>query len=107
MKRQRLRIGAGAGFAGDRWEPAVELVDCGDIDVIVFECLAERTIARETLARLRGDGPGYSPKLEDRLRAVLPACAAKGIRIVTNMGRRGTAAGGTRRLRHRGGVGRA
>jgi hypothetical protein len=86
LKRQRLRIGAGAGFAGDRWEPAVELVDCGDIDVIVFECLAERTIARETLARLRGDGPGYSPKLEDRLRAVLPACAAKGIRIVTNMG---------------------
>lgn len=86
MKRQRLRIGAGAGFAGDRWEPAVELVERGNIDVIVFECLAERTIARETLARLRGDGPGYSPNLEDRLRAVLPACAAKGIRIVTNMG---------------------
>jgi len=86
LKRQRLRIGAGAGFAGDRWEPAVELVERGNIDVIVFECLAERTIARETLARLRGDGPGYSPNLEDRLRAVLPACAAKGIRIVTNMG---------------------
>ena len=86
MKRQRLRIGAGAGFAGDRWEPAVELVERGNIDVIVFECLAERTIARETLARLRGDGPGSSPNLEDRLRAVLPACAAKGIRIVTNMG---------------------
>jgi hypothetical protein len=84
--KQTLRIGAGAGFAGDRWEPAVELVEHGDIDVIVFECLAERTIARETLARLEGVGPGYSPKLEDRLRAVLPACAAKGIRIVTNMG---------------------
>ena len=84
--KQNLRIGAGAGFAGDRWEPAVELVEHGDIDVIVFECLAERTIARETLARLRGVGPGYSPKLEDRLRAVLPACAAKNIRIVTNMG---------------------
>lgn len=86
MKHQRLRIGVGAGFAGDRWEPAAELVERGDIDVIVFECLAERTIARETLARLKGKGPGYSPKLEARLRAVLPACAAKGIRIVTNMG---------------------
>ena len=86
MAKQHLRIGVGAGFAGDRWEPAVELVEHGDIDVIAFECLAERTIARETLALHRGEGPGYSPKLEERLRAVLPACAEKGIRVVTNMG---------------------
>ena len=41
MTKQHLRIGAGAGFAGDRWEPAVELVERGEIDVIAFECLAE------------------------------------------------------------------
>ena len=58
MAREKLRIGSGAGFAGDRWEPAVELVERGDIDVLVFECLAERTIARETLALRRGDGRG-------------------------------------------------
>jgi len=86
MARERLRIGAGAGFAGDRWEPAVELVERGGVDVIAFECLAERTIARETLALSRGQGPGYSPKLKERLRAVLPGCAAKGIRVVSNMG---------------------
>jgi hypothetical protein len=86
MTRKRLRIGAGAGFAGDRWEPAVELVEQGEVDVIAFECLAERTIARETLALERGQGPGYSPKLEARLNAVLPACAEKGIRVVSNMG---------------------
>ena len=86
MDREQLRIGSGAGFAGDRWEPAVELVEHGDIDVLAFECLAERTIARETLALRRGDGPGYSPKLEARFRAVLPGCAANGIRVVTNMG---------------------
>ena len=86
MVRKRLRIGAGAGFAGDRWEPAVELVERGDVDVIAFECLAERTIARETLSLSRGLGPGYSPKLEERLRAVLPGCIAKGIRVVSNMG---------------------
>ena len=86
MDREKLRIGSGAGFAGDRWEPAVELVEHGDIDVLAFECLAERTIARETLALRRGDGPGYSPKLEARFRAVLPGCVAKGIRVITNMG---------------------
>jgi len=86
MAREKLRIGSGAGFAGDRWEPAVELVERGDIDVLVFECLAERTIARETLALRRGDGRGYSPKLEARFRAVLPGCAANDVRVVTNMG---------------------
>lgn len=40
-----VRIGAGAGYAGDRIEPAVELAMYGSLDYLVFECLAERTIA--------------------------------------------------------------
>ena len=40
-----IRIGSGAGYSGDRIEPAVELAERGDIDYLVFECLAERTIA--------------------------------------------------------------
>jgi len=30
---------------------------------------------------------GFDPLLEERMRAVLPICASKGIKIVTNMGR--------------------
>ena len=44
-----VRIGAGAGYSGDRIEPAIELAERAHIDYLVFECLAERTIA---LARL-------------------------------------------------------
>lgn len=40
-----VRIGSGAGFAGDRIEPAMELAERGDLRYLVFECLAERTIA--------------------------------------------------------------
>ena len=86
MAGDRVRIGSGAGFAGDRWEPAVELVERGGLDYIAFECLAERTIARETLALRRGQGNGYTPQLEDRMRAVLPAAAAQGVRVLSNMG---------------------
>ena len=86
MAGRRVRIGSGAGFAGDRWEPAVELVERGDLDYLAFECLAERTIARETLAMRRGQGSGYNPQLEDRMRAVLPAAAARGVRVLSNMG---------------------
>ena len=40
-----IRIGAGAGFQGDRIGPAVDLAERGGLDFLVFECLAERTIA--------------------------------------------------------------
>ena len=42
---KKIRIGSGAGYGGDRIEPAVELMEKGSLDYIIFECLAERTIA--------------------------------------------------------------
>ncbi|MBL8326875.1 MAG: DUF1446 domain-containing protein [Rubrivivax sp.] len=81
-----FRLGAGAGYAGDRIEPARDLAERGQLDALVFECLAERTIALAQLARLRDPGAGFDPLLAERLRAVLPACLRHGTRIVTNMG---------------------
>jgi hypothetical protein len=81
-----IRIGSGAGYSGDRIEPAVELAEKGDIDYLVFECLGERTVALAQQARLKNPDTGYDPLLEERMRAVLPLCAAKRIKIVTNMG---------------------
>ena len=81
-----LRIGSGAGYSGDRIEPAVELAEKGDIAYLVFECLAERTIAIAQQAKLADPQAGYDPLLEARMRAVLKACQERGIRIVSNMG---------------------
>ena len=81
-----IRIGSGAGYSGDRIEPAVELAEQGDIQYLVFECLGERTVALAQQARMKDPEGGYDPLLEERMRAVLPVCAAKGIKIVTNMG---------------------
>jgi hypothetical protein len=83
---RKIRIGCGAGFSGDRIEPAVELARHGGIDYLVFECLAERTIAIAHQARLADPAAGFDPLLVDRLMAVLPVCQQKGIRIITNMG---------------------
>ncbi len=82
----RIRIGAGAGFAGDRIEPAVELIEKGELDYLCFECLAERTIALAQLARQRDPAAGYDPRLEKRMRAVLRPAMERGVRIVSNMG---------------------
>jgi len=84
--RHSLRLGSGAGYSGDRIEPALELAELGDIDYLIFECLAERTIALAQQAKARDPAAGFDPLLETRMRAVLPTCIAKGIRIVTNMG---------------------
>lgn len=81
-----IRIGAGAGFQGDRLAPAVDLAERGQLDYLVFECLGERTIALAQKARMENPSGGYDPLLERRMRAVLPACFRNGTRIVTNMG---------------------
>src|SRR5215471_747529 len=81
-----IRMGSGAGYSGDRIEPALELAEKGDIQYLVFECLGERTVALAQQARMKNPDAGYDPLLEERMRAVLPLCAAKGIKIVTNMG---------------------
>jgi hypothetical protein len=81
-----IRIGCGAGFSGDRIEPAVELAEKGDLDFLIFECLAERTIALAQQAKARDPRVGHDPWLRERMDAVLPACLARGVTIVTNMG---------------------
>ncbi len=81
-----VRIGAGAGFADDRIDPAVELVERGDLDFLVFECLAERTIALRQLERRRDPRAGFDPLLRDRMTAVLAIARERGVRIVTNAG---------------------
>ncbi|HET7826781.1 MAG TPA: acyclic terpene utilization AtuA family protein [Anaeromyxobacter sp.] len=83
---RKVRIGAGAGFARDRVEPALELVLGGDIGYLVFECLAERTIATDQLEKTRNPEKGYNAGLDARMRAVLGPCRERGVKIVTNMG---------------------
>ena len=83
---ETVRIGVGAGMADDRVYPGTKMLEAGEVDYLVCECLAERTIARETLNRRRFPDKGYNPMLEERVRAFLPLMRAQGVRMVTNMG---------------------
>lgn len=81
-----IAVGAGAGYAGDRVEPAIALLESVDLDYLVFECLAERTIANAQLERLLEPSRGFSPRFGERMRAALPVCAERGTGLLTNMG---------------------
>lgn len=89
-----IRLGAGAGFAGDRLDPAVELVNKANLDVLVFEILAERTIALAQRRRRTGSGPGFDDRLTERFAAVLPAALRQHTLLITNGGAADPSGGG-------------
>ena len=84
--KDKVRIGCGAGFSGDRLEPAVILAEKGDLDYLVLECLAERTIALAQKRKAADTSEGYDPLLERRIESLLPLLKKNKIRLITNMG---------------------
>lgn len=86
MTAAGIRIGAGAGYAGDRITPAVELAGEPTLDYLVFECLAERTIAIAQQKRQQDPDAGYNTLLPDRMQRVLPKAVEHDITIISNMG---------------------
>jgi hypothetical protein len=85
-----LAVGAGAGFSGDREDAAAPVVrtllERGGPAAIIFEMLAERTLALAQLERQRDPAKGYEPALELELRPILADCLEHGIPIVSNLG---------------------
>ncbi|HEX2011337.1 MAG TPA: acyclic terpene utilization AtuA family protein [Roseateles sp.] len=85
-----LRIASAAGFSGDRLDAAAplvrELIALNGPAVLIFETLAERTLALAQLARRQDPDAGYEPLLDELLRPVLADCLAAGIPIISNFG---------------------
>ena len=88
--RDILRVGCAAGFSGDRTDAAGPVVDAliasGSPSVLIFETLAERTLALAQMARRQDPTAGYEPLLDAIVAPVLARCMAHGIRIVSNFG---------------------
>ncbi|MGJ7521492.1 acyclic terpene utilization AtuA family protein [Variovorax sp. LT1P1] len=91
-----LLIGCAAGFSGDRTDASGPVVDTlvarladgppGQRAFLIFETLAERTLALAQLRRRTDPEAGYEPLLDALLRPVLTKCLTHGIRIVSNFG---------------------
>ncbi|WP_255295247.1 acyclic terpene utilization AtuA family protein [Bacillus sp. AFS037270] len=69
-----------------RIEPAIDIIKKGNLDYIIFECLAERTIALAQQQKLLDPTKGYNELLEYRMEKILPLCIEKNVKIITNMG---------------------
>src|SRR5437868_9615122 len=84
-----LLVGCGAGFSGDRTDaaaPVVRSLAARGGGFLMFETLAERTLALAQLARRRDPAAGYEPLLDRIVTPILARCVAGGVRIVSNFG---------------------
>lgn len=83
-------IGAASAFSGDRADAAGPVVDTliqrNQPSCLIYETLAERTLALAQLERRRDPDAGCDPWLEDILGPVLERCLKHGIKIVGNFG---------------------
>jgi hypothetical protein len=101
MTATTLLIGCAAGFSGDRTDAAGPVVDTmirrGLPAVLMFETLAERTLALAQLARRADPEAGYEPLLDAMIEPILARCLDARVRIVSNMGA-ANPAGAARRI---------
>ncbi|MHC4959843.1 MAG: acyclic terpene utilization AtuA family protein [Planctomycetota bacterium] len=74
------------GFWGDDPTAAKRQVEGGHIDYLVMDYLAEVTMAILQKQRSRRPEAGFAADFLTQLRDVLPACAERGIRIISNAG---------------------
>lgn len=85
-----VHIGSGAGFAGDRFDAAVPVVktlsQAEGPRYLIYEVMAERTLAIAHRLKQADTEQGFSPWLHHYLPLVLQQCIDNGIRIVANFG---------------------
>jgi hypothetical protein len=85
-KTKKIRVGAGSAFWGDMLEPAVELVEKGNVDYIGFDHLAELTLSILTRVRAKDPTKGYIPDIVPWMKAILPPAWERGCKVITNAG---------------------
>jgi hypothetical protein len=86
MPAERIVIANCGGFWGDDPTAARRQVEGGPVDYLVMDYLAEVTMAILQKQRRRRPETGYATDFLAQLRDVLPACAERGIRVISNAG---------------------
>src|SRR5689334_3871496 len=90
MAQAAMHVGCAAGFSGDRTDAAgpvvASLIRRGGPSYLVFETLAERTLALAQLARRANPDAGYEPLLDLIVTPILRECLEHRVRIVSNFG---------------------
>ena len=81
-----IRVASGQGFWGDDLDAPVRQVEGGEIDYLMLDYLAEVTMSIMRKQMSRNPAAGYARDFVPLMERILPACASRAIRVVTNAG---------------------
>lgn len=81
-----VKLGTGLAFWGDGFRPAVDMVERADIQYLCCDHLAELTMSILNKQKARDPELGYTTDIIPLLRAVLPKCRERGIKIISDAG---------------------
>src|SRR6266498_3898048 len=84
--KEKIRIAAGQGFWGDLPDAPVREVECGPIDYLMLDYLAEVTMSIMQKQKARDPNAGYARDFVLLMRQILPACVARNIKVTANAG---------------------
>ena len=84
--RNKIRVGCGSAYAEDLLEPAVDLVDRGNLDYLCMDCLAERTLSIAQLRKLNDSSLGYDIRMDRMINELFPLCLNNNVKVIGNMG---------------------
>lgn len=83
---QTVKIGGACAFIADSVLGPRQLVQVPGMQYLVFDYLAEMTLSSFAQTRAANPQAGYAMEFVDTLREILPACAERGIKLVSNGG---------------------
>ncbi|MDB5829974.1 MAG: hypothetical protein JWQ73_4194 [Variovorax sp.] len=81
-----LRIGGASAFWGDSGIGVEQLVQSGEVDVLVFDYLAELTLSLMARARVKDGDAGYATDFVTDVAPHLAQIAARRIKLLSNAG---------------------
>jgi len=84
--KNKIRVASGQGFWGDLLTAPVDQVMRGPVDYLMMDYLAEVTMSILQKQRQRDPALGYARDIPGLMEKILPVCAEKKIKIITNGG---------------------
>lgn len=84
--KNKIRIASGQGFWGDLIDAPYQQVTAGQVDYLVMDYLAEVTMSILQKQKNKNPKLGYARDIPELMDRILPVCAEKKIKIITNGG---------------------
>ena len=84
--KKLIRIAAGQGFWGDRFDAPIDQIRRGPVNYLVMDYLAEVTMSIMQKQKMRDPRQGYARDIIPLMKEILPDLVEKNVKVITNAG---------------------